>query len=129
MPDDAATLRAMAEHTKPKGYGLFFLPLERPGHNPDHVRIYTAAGFTMLLKDAGWRPVETWENFRYASHWVQVLNWPSRRRIPVIGQLVEAAKNVTLSAGPASVMRRLEATLNSLYVMSYQLTVLARKLA
>ena len=127
VPSDRHALSVLADHTKAQGYGLFFLPLERPGHNPDHARVYTAAGFTKLLAETGWEPIEISEGFRYASHLVQVVNWPSRRRIPVMGALVEGVKCFFLGMAPAGFMRLVEDPLARLYVRPYQLTILARR--
>ncbi len=127
VPSDRQALEAMFDHTGPGGHGLFFLPLERPGHNPDHARTYTAAGLKRLLEDVGWEPVEIAENFRYASHLVQIVNWPSRRRIPVAGKLVEGVKSFVLGLAPAAWMSLVESPLEKLHVRPYQLMVLARK--
>jgi SAM-dependent methyltransferase len=127
VPDDEATLRQLAAHTRERGYGLFFLPLERPGHNPDHARTYTAAGFTRLLSISGWEPLHVSENFRYASHFVQIINWPSRARIPVLGPVVEALKTLALALPPTTFVRLVEEPLAKLHVAPYQLMVLARK--
>ncbi|MBI2895581.1 MAG: methyltransferase domain-containing protein [Deltaproteobacteria bacterium] len=129
VPDDVGALEAMAGNTRAGGLGLFFLPLEPPRHNPDHVRTYTAAGFVRLLEATGWAPIEVAENFRYASHWVQVVNWPSRRRVPILGAVVETAKNVVLSLPPASLMMLVEGPLEALHVAPRQLMVLARRAA
>jgi SAM-dependent methyltransferase len=129
VPDDLHTLRLLAEHTREGGYGLFFLPLERPRHNPDHVRTYTAAGFTRRLLSAGYTPLVVEENFRYASHLVQVINWPSRARLPLLGPLVEAIKSLALAIPPTSLVRLVEAPLAKLHVAPYQLMVLAQKVS
>lgn len=127
VTNDSETLTQLAEHTKDGGYGLFFLPLERPRHNPDHARTYTLAGFSRLLEQTGWTPVHESENFRYASHFVQVVNWPSRARIPVLGPLVEAIKSLVLALPPTSLVRLVEEPLARLHVAPYQLMVLAQK--
>lgn len=127
VPSDTSTLRHLARHLRSGGHGLFFLPLERPRHNPDHARIYTAAGFVQLLRATGFEPVHVEENFRYASHVVQVINWPSRARIPLLGPIVEAVKNLALALPPTSFVRLVEGPLARLHVAPYQLTVLARK--
>lgn len=127
VADDLASLKSLAEHTRPGGYGLFFLPLERPRHNPDHARTYTKAGFERLLQQAGFTPLTSSENFRYASHVVQVVNWPSRARVPVLGTLVEALKTLALASVPTTCVRLVEAPLARLHVAPYQLMVLAQK--
>jgi len=128
VPDDLRTLKRISEHTRKNGLGLFFLPLERPGHLPViHARTYTAAGFARLLGSTGWEVIEACENFRYASHWVQVFNLPSRRRVPVIGSVVETVKNICLSLPPTSFIRLVENPLASLHVKPRQLMVLARR--
>jgi SAM-dependent methyltransferase len=127
VPDDRETLADLLAHTRPGGHAVFFLPLERPRHNPDHARTYTAAGFSRLLREVGYEPVFVEENFRYASHWVQVLNWPSRARIPLLGTLVEVVKTTLLALMPTSVVRLLEEPLARLHVAPYQLMVLARR--
>jgi SAM-dependent methyltransferase len=127
VPDDLGTLRLMREHLRPRGWALFFLPLEPPRHNPDHARTYTAAGFTERLRESGFEPVHVEENFRYASHFVQVINWPSRARLPVVGPLIEAVKNVALALPPTAFIRLVEEPLASLHVAPYQLMVLARR--
>jgi len=127
VPSDAACLEALAARTRPGGHGLFFLPLERPRHNPDHARTYTSAGFSRLLAETGWEVVEVAENFRYGGGWVQVVNWPSRRRLPVLGPLVEAVKTVALALPPTALVRLLEEPLARLHVAPYQLMALARR--
>jgi SAM-dependent methyltransferase len=127
VPDDRETLRELHAHMRDGGVAVFFLPLERPRHNPDHARTYTAAGFTRLLRDVGLTPFHVEENFRYASHCVQVVNWPSRARIPLLGALVEIVKTLVLALPPTSWVRMVEAPLARLYVSPYQLMVLARK--
>lgn len=127
VPDDAATLRLLAKNLRPGGLGLFFLPLERPRHNPDHARTYTAAGFVQLLRSTGFEPVHVEENFRYASHVVQVINWPSRARVPILGPVIEAVKNLALALPPTSFVRLVEAPLKRLHVSPYQLMTLARR--
>jgi hypothetical protein len=99
----------------------------RPRHNPDHARVYTTAGFTRLLREVGYEPVHVEENFRYASHLVQIVNWPSRARIPVVGLLVELIKGLLLALPPTSFVRLVEAPLARLHVAPLQLAVLARK--
>lgn len=127
VPDDHRALSLLAEHTRAQGHGLFFLPLERPRHNPDHIRTYTAAGFEQLLRATGWEPLLVSENFRYASHCVQVVNWPSRARIPVLGPMVEAVKSATLALAPTELVRLVEEPLARLHVAPRQLMVLARR--
>jgi SAM-dependent methyltransferase len=127
VPDDRAALAALHEHTRDRGFALFFLPLERPRHNPDHARVYTAAGFTRLLREVGYEPLHVEENFRYASHLVQIVNWPSRARIPVVGLLVDLIKGLLLALPPTSFVRLVEAPLARLHVAPLQLMVLARK--
>ena len=82
-----------------------------------------------MLASAGYEPLHVAENFRYASHLVQVINWPSRRRIPVLGLAVEALKSGLLALAPSSFIRLVEEPLAKLHVRPYQLTVLARRLA
>lgn len=128
VPNDAAMLRALASRARPGGHGLFFLPLERPGHLPKlHARTYTAAGFTRLVKDNGWDVVEVSENFRYAGHLVQVVNWPSRHKVPVIGKLVEGIKNFAMGLPPTTIIRLVEEPLERLHVAPRQLMLLARR--
>lgn len=127
VPDDRQCLELLCAHTRPGGYGLFFLPLERPRHNPDHARTYTAAGFSRLLQATGFTPLHVSENFRYGSHLVQVINWPSRARIPLLGHLVEALKTLLLALPPTSLVRLVEQPLARLHVAPYQLMVLAQK--
>jgi len=127
VPNDGACLGVLAERTRLGGHGLFFLPLERPRHNPDHARTYTSAGFARLLAESGWEVVELQENFRYGGGWVQVVNWPSRRRLPVVGPLVEALKTVALALPPTALVRLLEEPLARLQVAPYQLMALARR--
>jgi len=129
VPDDRAALQALHAHTRPLGYALLFVPLERPRHNPDHARTYTKAGFTRLVRSVGFEPVHVAENFRYASHFVQVLNWPSRARIPVLGILVEAVKSLLLALPPTGFVRLVEEPLARLHVAPCQLVVLARRVA
>jgi SAM-dependent methyltransferase len=127
VPNDLETLGELSTRMKKGGVAVFFLPLERPRHNPDHARTYTAAGFTRLLREAGLTPFHVEENFRYASHCVQVVNWPSRARIPLLGTLVEIVKTCLLALPPTGWVRLVEAPLARLYVAPYQLMVLARK--
>jgi SAM-dependent methyltransferase len=127
VPDDRETLAELCARMREGGTAVFFLPLERPRHNPDHARTYTAAGFTRLLREVGLTPFHVEENFRYASHCVQVINWPSRARIPVLGMIVEIVKTLLLALPPTSWVRLVEAPLARLYVAPYQLMVMARK--
>jgi SAM-dependent methyltransferase len=127
VPDDRAVLDQLAERTKSGGWGLFFLPLERPRHNPDHARVYTAAGFCQLLRETGFEPVVVDENFRFASHFVQLINWPSRARIPVLGTLVEVTKSAALAMMPTELVGVFEQPLARLHVLPMQLMVLARR--
>ena len=127
VPDDRETLTELLAHLRPGGHAVFFLPLERPRHNPDHARTYTAAGFSRLLREVGFELRCVEENFRYASHWVQVINWPSRARIPLLGTLVEVIKTTLLALPPTSVVRLVEQPLERLHVAPYQLMVLARR--
>jgi SAM-dependent methyltransferase len=129
VPDDRHALSLLHRHTRDGGHGLFFLPLERPRHNPDHARTYTSAGFTRLLRATGWERLSVSENFRYASHLVQVINWPSRRRIPLLGHAVEALKTLMLALPPTTFVRLVEEPLEKLHVAPYQLMVLAKKSA
>jgi len=127
VPDDREALMALHAHLRPGGVALLFLPLERPRHNPDHARTYTAAGFTRLLREVGLEPIHVEENFRYASHLVQLVNWPSRRRVPVLGVLVEVIKSLLLALPPTGFVRLVEQPLRRLHVAPRQLMVLARK--
>jgi SAM-dependent methyltransferase len=129
VPDDLEVLRAFAAHLAHDGHVLVFLPLERPRHNPDHARVYTRAGFVRRLREAGLEPVHVEENFRYASHFVQIVNWPSRARLPVVGTAVEVLKTLLLALPPSFVVRALEAPLARLHVTPTQLVVLARRAA
>lgn len=127
VPDDREALAALHGHMRNGGVALIFLPLERPRHNPDHARTYTAAGFTRLLREVGLEPVYVEENFRYASHLVQIINWPSRRRVPILGMCVELLKTLLLALPPTGLVRLVEAPLARLGVSPRQLMVLARK--
>lgn len=129
VPDDRAALVAICERLKPEGHAVFFLPLERPRHNPDHARTYTRAGFSRLLREEGFELLYAEENFRYASHLVQVINWPSRARLPVIGPVVEVSKTLLLALPPTSFVRLAEKPLERLFVAPRQLMVLAKKAA
>jgi hypothetical protein len=62
-----------------------------------------------------------------ASHFVQIVNWPSRARIPLLGALVEAVKSLALALPPSFVARALEEPLARLHVSPTQLTVLAKR--
>ncbi len=127
VSEDLATLKQLAAHTKPHGLGLFFLPLERPGHLPTkHIRTYTTAGFQRKLKLTGWEPIDMEENFRYESHWVQVFDLLSRREVPILGILTESLKNITLSLAPTSMIRLSEKPLERLNVTPRQIMVLAQ---
>jgi hypothetical protein len=128
VPDDALALRTLAAHAHPEAHGLFFVPLERPcDQSPNHARTYSTAGFTRLLRQNGWEPVEVTENFRYQMQWLTWLDLPFKLGLPTLGKTVETVKNLIFGAAPASLNYLLEEPLAAVHAKPHQLMVLARR--
>lgn len=128
VPDDGRVMKMLAENLHPNGFGLFFVPLERPSNlSYHHVRTYTAAGFAELLRSNGWEEVQVSENLRSDSHSERFLQFLDRLRLKLALSVCEAVRNVLYSLVPSGILHVAEAPLASLYVLPRQLMVLARR--
>jgi len=127
VPDDANTLLRLAQHTRPGGWGLFFVPLERPRRRHlHHARTYSQAGFLRLCQRCGWQVVEVEQNMRFDSPQENLLITLERRSSALAG-LVEGSKNLAFSLVPSGFLRLFEDPLKRLVFFARQLAVLARR--
>jgi len=127
VPDDEEVLKQLAEHTRPEGVGLFFVPLERPScQSYHHVHTYTAAGFCQLMRKTGWEPIQVTENLRCDAHSEKILQLLDKAHMRVALALTEAVRNIVYSLIPSGLIRLSEGPLASLFVQARQLMVLAK---
>lgn len=100
VPSDEAHLREI--HRRLAAGGLFFLfvPIEKPGYNPDHVRTFSVESVTEKVREAGFEIVHSEGNNHMNGHVWKLITIPSRRRWPVLGALANGLRLWTLSPIP-----------------------------
>lgn len=126
VPDDRRALADLAGHARKGGWGLFFVPLERPRRrHRHHVRTYSAAGFHRLCNDCGWQVLESEENMRLDSPQENLLI-ALERRTPTLAAVFEGSKNLLFSLVPTGLFRLSDERCRRLYWPARQLAVLAR---
>lgn len=127
VPDDGEALRLLAAHTRPGGWGLFFVPLERPrGRHLHHARTYSPPGFCKLCGACGWQVVEAESSMRFDSFSENLVAVLEQRLNPVAG-VVEGARNIVFSLFPPELLRVSDACLAKVHKPPRQLAVLARR--
>jgi SAM-dependent methyltransferase len=127
VPDDEETLRRLAEHTRPGGYGLFFVPLERPNcSRSHHERTYSRPGFAPLLERCGFEPLDLACNMRFDYYPNSLIIW-LETRMPAAGYLAEGLANFFYSLWPIPLMQLVDRGLERCSCNPRQLAVLARR--
>lgn len=125
--DDKETLEAFHGSLERGGILAVFVPVEEPDYIQFHVRNYSVQGIGNLVARAGFEVLHL-EGSMYANgHIWKLITIPSRRHWPVIGQIVNGIRVVTLSLLPYPVFRLFDRFLYSIGVGARQACVIARK--
>lgn len=100
VPDDRAVLAAIRERLVPRGLLCVFVPVEEPGYNPDHVRVYSVESIAERIGQAGFEVLFAEGSQHVNGHVWKILTVPSRRRWPILGPLVDVVRPALLSLLP-----------------------------
>jgi SAM-dependent methyltransferase len=125
--DDTTWAHALADRLAPGGALLVFLPIEEPGYNPDHERIYDVRSSAALLERAGLEVLHAEGGLHMNGHVWKLITYPSRRRWPVLGPAVNTLRLVSQTVIPYGATRRLEAWADSAGLGPRQAFVIGRK--
>ncbi|HPH03638.1 MAG TPA: class I SAM-dependent methyltransferase [Spirochaetota bacterium] len=124
--DDLATLRAMYASLKKGGILAVFVPVEEPDYIQFHVRNYSVQGIGNLVARAGFEVVHHEGSMYVNGHLWKLITIPSRRHWPVIGQIVNGIRVVSLSLLPYPVLKLCDRFLYAIGVGARQACVIAR---
>jgi SAM-dependent methyltransferase len=108
VDDDRRWLQALRERLAPGGSVALFVPIEAPGYNPDHVRVYSLESLRSLVESTGLVIMHAEGSMHLNGHVWKWLTLPSRRRWPVLGPLVNTLRLVSQAIIPYPLTRRLE---------------------
>ncbi len=126
VPDDRAMLAEALPALRPGGLMVTFVPLEAPGFDPKHVRLYSPDRLRSLMTEAGLEVLHLEENYRICFGPFRWMDHPARHDWPVL-QWLEGIRNVMLTSIPYSTTRALEELLLQWDVPATQAMVVARK--
>jgi len=126
VPDDREHLHQILRRLRPGGLLVLFAPIEEPGYNPDHVRTYSVRSLTSLVESAGLEILGVEPSMSMNGHVWKLLTIPSRRRWPVLGPAVNAARLATMCWIPYRLFRAMDRALGAAGVGPRQVFVLAR---
>lgn len=127
VPDDRAHLQAIRDRLDENGLFFLFVPIEKPGYNPDHVRTFSVESVTDLVQRSGFDVLHSEGNNHMNGHVWKIITIPSRRRWPVLGPLVNGIRLWTLSLIPYPLFKKLNRVLDRLGAGPRQAFVVARK--
>jgi len=108
VDDDRRWIHALRKRVAPGGWVAVFVPVEAPGYNPDHVRVYSLSSLGDLLNSCGLSVVHAEGSMHLNGHLWKWLTVPSRRRWPVLGPLVNTLRLMSQAMIPYSLTRKLE---------------------
>ncbi len=127
VPDDAGVLTQLAEHTREDGWGLFFVPLERPHRrHRHHARTYSRAGFCRLCESCGWSVIEAESNMRFDSFSENFLSL-LEQHLPALAPVMEGVRNASFSLLSPGLLRASEMLFERIHKRPRQLAVLATR--
>jgi SAM-dependent methyltransferase len=126
VADDRRWVQALRERLNPGGIALVFVPIEEPGYNPDHVRVYSLRSIANLVEQCGLEVLHREGSMHLNGHLWKLVTIPSRRRWPGLGPLVNTLRLAVLSAIPYRATRMLERRLERIGVGPRQAFVVAR---
>jgi SAM-dependent methyltransferase len=129
VTDDRAWVRALRNRLRPGGLLVVFLPVEEPGYNPDHVRVYDVGASVELLNRAGLRVIYAEGGLHLNGHLWKVLSYPSRRRWPVLGDVVNTLRLASQAIIPYPATRHIERLAASLGCGPRQAFVIGKRVA
>ncbi len=127
VDDDRATLEAISRRLVPGGVLALFVPIERPDYVDFHVRNYSMQSIVERVRHAGYRVLTSEGSLHIGGHVWKLLNIPTRRKWPVIGQLMDSFRQLVLCAFPYPAIRLMDHLLYRLGVAPMQALVIARK--
>jgi SAM-dependent methyltransferase len=108
VDDDRRWLQALRERVAPGGAVAVFVPIEAPGYNPDHVRVYTLGSLRSLVEGSGLQIAHAEGSMHLNGHVWKWLTLPSRRRWPVLGPFVNTLRMLSQTVIPYPLTRKLE---------------------
>jgi hypothetical protein len=127
VPDDALLLSALFDRLAPGGTLAVFVPIEEPDYILFHRRNYSLQSIAERVERAGFRLRRVEGSMYVNGHVWKLLTIPSRRRWPVCGPLVDAARMATLGALPPAALERLDRCLYRMGVGARQALVVAER--
>jgi SAM-dependent methyltransferase len=127
--NDQRWMSAIGDRLRPGGVALVFVPVEEPGYNPDHVRIYSLGSIANLVARSGLEVLHVEGSMHLNGHAWKLVTIPSRRRWPLLGPLVNTFRLSVLSAIGYPTTRRLECWMDRVGFAPRQAFVVARNAA
>jgi SAM-dependent methyltransferase len=127
VPDDGAALREYATRLSDGGFLCVFVPIEEPGYNPDHVRVYSLGSVSRVVAAAGFEVLHCEGSLSTNGHVWKVLTIPCRRRWPVLGPIADSFHYAALSMLPYEGHRFFDRVLARAGIEPRQALVIARK--
>src|SRR5690606_37676381 len=100
VPSDEAHLGEIHRRLRPGGLFFLFVPIEKPGYNPDHVRTFSVESVTEKVREAGFEVLHSEGNNHMNGHIWKFITIPSRRRWPVLGDIATGIRLWTLAPIP-----------------------------
>lgn len=125
--DDAEVLVALRGRLRPGGTLFLFVPIEEPGYNPDHVRCYSPEGIRSLVERCGLEVLFEESSMRVHGHAWKLLTIPSRRRWPVLGEVANGIRLLTIAPIPYRGIRIVDGILERLGVGARQAFIVGRR--
>jgi len=129
VPDDRAALAEYAARLSPGGLLCVFVPVEEPGYNPDHVRVYSVTSISSLVAGAGFEVLHAEGSLSTNGGVWKLLTIPCRRRWPVLGPIADSFHFMALSLLPYEGHRFFDPLLEKAGFGPRQALVIARKVA
>jgi len=124
-PDDHALLAQALPAVRPGGIVVTFVPLEVPGFDPKHVRVYTPDRLRRLMERLGLQVLHLEENYRICSGPFRWMDRPARHGWPALRWL-EGIRNAMLTVIPYETTRAVEGLLQMWGVAGSQVMCVAR---
>lgn len=127
VPDDRAALAALYQRLRPGGIAFLFVPIEEPNYNPDHVRNYSPEQFRAMVEAYGFEVMFAETSMHIQGHVWKWITIPSRRRWPVLGNIVNGFRLCMIAPVPHRLVRSIDAALDAAGVGPRQMLVVGRK--